>query len=255
MNFSLNPQSEGFESHPSSLVITKEMSEALRTNLHMELSEQTPSPRPDERDETHDPPVTPPDSHMTNSEPSDTAISHLTNDILTYSSQVAMTAPDITASVSQSTWLPSSRDILRPTSPMAVNRVFKVVFLGKYMTLYTWCTICIPGVLYVHDIVYLVYYMRVENTTMQYGQSRQCLKSKHWSCLRQDSEPWSPPGFYADPTRQFCSCSMDLQCAQCHFVCKRLRGVTLSSFSLRGVTLSSFSLRGVTLSSFSPCRR
>ena len=139
VNFSRNPQFEGFESHPSSLVITKEMSEALRANLHMELSEQTPSPRPDERDETHDPPVTPPDSHMTNSEPSDTAISHLTNDILTYSSQVAMTAPDSTASVSQSTWLPSSRDFLRPTSPMAVNRVFKVVFLGKDM--YTWCTI------------------------------------------------------------------------------------------------------------------
>ena len=127
-------QLEGFESRPSSRVM-KEVSTTPRDNLHTELSGQESS----RRDGSHDTHVTSSGSHVTGSEPANTALSHLTNDILTYSNQVAMTTTDSTSSASQSTWLPSSRDdILRPSSPMAVSRVFKVVFLGKkFITVHT----------------------------------------------------------------------------------------------------------------------
>ena len=128
--FSMDPSSEGFESQSFSLV-TKDTSDAQLASLHVELMQQKSSPKQSRHGKSHDTHVTSSDSHVTKTEPTDTALSHLTNDILTYSNQVAMTTTDNTAAVSQSTWLPSREDVLRPTSPMAVNRVFKVVFLGK----------------------------------------------------------------------------------------------------------------------------
>lgn len=96
-------------------------------NLHTELFQRDTSPSgPNKSRDTH---VTPSDDHETSPEPTNTALSHLTNDILTYSAQVSKTTGDNT---SQTPWIQSSQnEDLRPSSPMAVNRVFKVVFLGK----------------------------------------------------------------------------------------------------------------------------
>lgn len=132
-DFHLDPhtnelEQSGFESRPSSVVMKGSFSATqANTNLHTELFQRDPSPSaPDKSHDTH---VTPSDDHETNPEPNNTALSHLTNDILTYSSQVSRTTGD---NASQTPWLQSSQnEALRPSSPMAVNRVFKVVFLGK----------------------------------------------------------------------------------------------------------------------------
>lgn len=127
MEISLDAQLEGFESRPPSRVMKKSVEET-EANLHSELSQHDLPP-------SHKiPPPSSHDSHVTKkSKSTNSALSHLTNDILTYSNQVATAATTTTDdSVSQSTWLRSSRnDVMRPSSPMAVNRVFKVVFLGK----------------------------------------------------------------------------------------------------------------------------
>ena len=124
---SLDPHIEGFESRPPSRVL-KTSADTTRDDLHAELSQHDTSQEapPTSSSRSHDP-------HVTKATHADSALSHLTNDILTYSSQVSRaTTGDQTASVSQSTWLPVPRDeILRPSSPMAINRVFKVVFLGE----------------------------------------------------------------------------------------------------------------------------
>ena len=114
---SLDSQFEGFESRPSSRVVMKDNSDPTNDNLQKELAQQEHSQK-----ESHD-------SHVTTSGHTDTALSHLTNDILTYSNQVAMTTAGNMAT--QSSWLPPRDDALRPSSPMAVNRVFKVIFLGE----------------------------------------------------------------------------------------------------------------------------
>ena len=120
---SKEPMVEGFESRPSSLVVSKEHADALQATLHMELSQQTTLPPGERAEKSHD-------SHVSSSQVSSSALSHLTNDILTYSAQVAM-YPEKSESVSEATWLQSQDDGIRPTSPMAVSRVFKVVFLGE----------------------------------------------------------------------------------------------------------------------------
>ena len=132
---SLEVQLEGFESRPSSRVMKQPTSDATEGNLHEELSqhEHTGKGGGRSRDSTPAKGGGSHDNHVTESNTS-TALSHLTNDILTYSSQVAMTTTDNTSSVSQSTWLPSSHDnALHPpsSSSLTVNRVFKVVFLGQ----------------------------------------------------------------------------------------------------------------------------
>ena len=132
-NFHLDPRTNeleqsGFESRPSSVVMKGSFGGTLEnTNLHTELFQRDTSPSgPDKSRDTH---VTPPDDHETSPEPNNTALSHLTNDILTYSAQVSRTTGD---NASQTPWLQSSQnEDLRPSSPMAVNRVFKVVFLGE----------------------------------------------------------------------------------------------------------------------------
>ena len=120
---SKEPMVEGFESRPSSLVVSKEHADALQATLHMELSQQTTLPPGERAEKSHD-------SHVSSSQVSSSALSHLTNDILTYSAQVAM-YPEKSESVSEATWLQSQDDGIRPTSPTAVSRVFKVVFLGE----------------------------------------------------------------------------------------------------------------------------
>ena len=123
--FSLDPFSEGFESRPPSRVFKTSADTTQDDNLHKELSQHNPSQAPPTRSHDH---------HVTKATPTDSALSHLTNDILTYSSQAsrgAVRTGDQMTSVSQSTWLPPREEPLRPSSPMAVNRVFKVVFLGK----------------------------------------------------------------------------------------------------------------------------
>lgn len=130
---SLEVQLEGFESRPSSRVM-KQIPDVTEGNLHEELTGNVHTHKSDggrSRDHTPIKGGGSHDNHVPETNTS-TALSHLTNDILTYSSQVAMTTTDNASSVSQSTWLPSSHgDTLRPSSPMAVNRVFKVVFLGQ----------------------------------------------------------------------------------------------------------------------------
>lgn len=132
-DFHLRPHNDeleqsGFESRPSSVVMKGSFGATqANTNLHAELfpRESTPS-GPDKSHDTH---VTPSDDHVTDPEPNNTSLSHLTNDILTYSAQVSKTTGE---TASQTPWLQSSQnEALRPSSPTAVNRVFKVVFLGK----------------------------------------------------------------------------------------------------------------------------
>lgn len=120
---SKEPMVEGFESRPSSLVVSKEHADALQANLQMELSQQTTLPAGERVEKSHE-------SHVSSSQVSSSALSHLTNDILTYSAQVAM-YPEKSESVSEATWLQSQDGGIRPTSPTAVSRVFKVVFLGE----------------------------------------------------------------------------------------------------------------------------
>ena len=120
---SKEPMVEGFESRPSSLVVSKEHADALQANLQMELSQQTTLPAGERAEKSHE-------SHVSSSQVSSSALSHLTNDILTYSAQVAM-YPEKSESVSEATWLQSQDGGIRPTSPTAVSRVFKVVFLGE----------------------------------------------------------------------------------------------------------------------------
>ena len=118
---SLEALHEGFE---DSAAVNKE-----HDSLHTHLPQEAPS---DQQKESHDVQVTSPDTHVTTT--STLALTHLTNDILTYSSQVATTTQqEESGSVSKSKWLRSSSGdgIPRSASPMAVNRVFKVVFLGE----------------------------------------------------------------------------------------------------------------------------
>ena len=126
--FSLDPHIEGFESRPPSRVLKTSADATRDENLHHELYQHYPSKAPPTGDPgSHDP-------HVTKATPTNSALSHLTNDILTYSNQVSRGTPAATSSVSQSTWLPPRNEVLRPSSPMAVNRVFKVVFLGELVT-------------------------------------------------------------------------------------------------------------------------
>ena len=116
---------EGFESRPSSLVVSKEHSDAVQASLHVELSQQARTTSGDV-ERSHD-------NHVTSggSTVSSSALSHLTNDILAYSAQVGMATPEKSTSVSRATWVDAEESSLRPPSPMTVNRVFKVVFLGE----------------------------------------------------------------------------------------------------------------------------
>ncbi|CAI8006707.1 Ras and EF-hand domain-containing protein [Geodia barretti] len=125
VEFSLDPHIEGFESRPPSRVLKTSADATRDKNLHHELYQHDPSQAPPTDDPgSHDP-------HVTKATPTNSALSHLTNDILTYSSQVSRGTPAATSSVSQSTWLPNRNEVQRSSSPMAVNRVFKVVFLGN----------------------------------------------------------------------------------------------------------------------------
>ena len=125
----VDPHIEGFESRPSSRVM-KTTADTTQENLQSELRHHGTSQTPPTSYKSRD---------STKATPTGSALSHLTNDILTYSSQVSRATAsaggdgeDQSGSVSQSTWLPGHRDdVLRPVSPMAVNRVFKVVFLGE----------------------------------------------------------------------------------------------------------------------------
>ena len=100
-----------------------------------EVSNTPASPMEESHDRSHDNHVTSPANHVTPSPPSN-HINHLANHMLTCSSQVTShtpTNPTGISSLSLSSWMPRRDDLPRPSSPTAVNRVFKVVFLGMYV--------------------------------------------------------------------------------------------------------------------------
>ena len=85
---------------------------------------------------SHDSHMTSHDSHMTNHK-SSSPLNNLTDHILSCSTQPnphhhsSSFSQSNSASLVVSSWLPHRDNLPRPTSPTAVNRVFKVVFLGK----------------------------------------------------------------------------------------------------------------------------
>lgn len=88
----------------------------------------------DSHDDSH---MTSRDSHMTNPK-SSSPLNNLADHILSCSTQPnphhqisSSSSQSNSTSLVVSSWLPHRDDLPRPTSPTAVNRVFKVVFLGK----------------------------------------------------------------------------------------------------------------------------
>lgn len=92
--------------------------------------------------ESHDSHMRSHDSHMTNPK-SSSPLNNLADHILSCSTQPTPHHHSSSSSQSNSTslvvssWLPHRDDLPRPTSPTAINRVFKVVFLGKILS--SWC--------------------------------------------------------------------------------------------------------------------
>jgi len=103
---------------------------AISHDSHMTTS-ATPTKQ---SDGSHENRITSPDSHMSiHSNHADSTLNHLTNHVLSCSSQMGCSSPstNMATSLVVSSWFPQMEDLPRPSSPTAINRVFKVVFLGE----------------------------------------------------------------------------------------------------------------------------